>query len=182
MSKFIKLTAAMAVAAFTMQASALDLSNGWYIGAGPEVVKVSNWCDGKCVKEEFELGIGLNGGYDFNDYAGVEAGGLFVSGFDKNGITDTDFETKFKTISLGGKLGYPVTDKLVVDTSVGYHYWSVGNDSLGNRYDPYYGVGMSYKWEGDFEGDFDVEAGYAYYDLHNVDSAQSFNFGLTYNF
>ena len=171
MSKFIKLTA-MAVAALTISANAVLPANNWYFGGGPEFVKITKENDSNNqFRGNFNSGFGLNTGYNFNDYVGVEFGGVYGTGF-----TYDDTETySYKNVSFGGKLQYLLKNEVIVDASSGLHYWNIDGDGFA----PYIGIGMAYK----VDENVDLVAGYTYYSLGHIRKrAEAVNVGLTLDF
>ena len=136
-----KLVAFMAMAMLSVIALAdKQPRQGFYIA--PEVANVTfkDFCSDLGSQEtcsESEIGFGLLGGYQFNDFIAAEVGIRIARGFDyKYSAGKTDFD--YKSYSLGGAARYPLGERFALTGKAGYHFWDVtANESVDGTRDSY---------------------------------------------
>ena len=184
MKKMNKLVAFMAMATLSVSALAeKEPRQGFYIV--PEVVNVTmkDYCKnlGKpptC--SESEIGFGLLGGYQFNDFIAAEVGIRIARGFNASaGNNKRDFD--YKSYSLGGAARYPLGERFAITGKAGYHFWdvNVNTSSDGTRSsfttdesDLYFGGGLEFA-----TGKMSFRAEYTRYELDDID-ADALSIGL----
>ncbi len=134
-----------------------DISS-WYLGAGLVALKFHS-CGNSCSYEDLTYGAMLRGGYDFNEYFGVEARGMrtFLDEGPFGGVP-------LQHVGLYAKPQYPVSERLNMYGLLGYGYTeNLGNGARLNYFDNDHGfsagVGLEYDLS-DREGDFIDDAHY----------------------
>ncbi len=163
-----KTSLAAFVAAITLAFPAIaeEEKRGFYIAPEIGQIKVKDYCSdarslftGVTSCSDSEIGFGLSGGWQFNDFFAIEAGGRFGSGFDISGVasgTAYKIDADYRSFSFGGRGKFPVGQHFFVTGKAGLHFWKVnadisasglGSDSVsadGN--DPYYGLGVGFNF------------------------------------
>ena len=131
----------------------------WYLGAGLVWAKLSN-CDlADCPYEDVTYGAMVRGGYDYNQYIGVEA--RYINTFlDEGPFGGTPLEH----IGLFLKPQYPVSERVNVYALLGYGYTkNLGNGARLDYFDSdsgfSAGLGLEYDLS-DREGDREENANY----------------------
>ena len=140
---------------------------------------INDYCDRFSRCDDTKISLGLNGGYQFNEFVALEAGFLFASGFDVSIYGGrTTVTSDVSIFSLGGRGKYPISDIFFLTAKMGMHSWeidadaNIGSSSFGlgeDGLDPYLGAGvgishrqLSFLAEGTFyiidEGDVDADA------------------------
>jgi len=134
-----------------------DISS-WYIGVGLVAAKF-HACGTGCDYEDLTYGAMLRGGYEFNEYFGVEARGIRTF-LDKGPFGGVPLQH----IGLYAKPQYPVAERVNVYALLGYGYTeNLGNGARLNYFDNDHGfsagLGLEYDLS-DKEGDFEHNANY----------------------
>jgi len=129
-----------------------------YVGIGVTVAKFSA-CSNNCSYEDLTYGLMLRGGYDFNEYFGVEVRGIRTF-LDKGPFGGVPLEH----IGLYAKPQYPVSERVNVYGLLGYGYTkNLGNGARLNYFDSESGfsagAGLEYDLS-DRKGDFEQDAEY----------------------
>ena len=174
MKKMSKFVAFMAMAMLSVIALAdKQPRQGFYIA--PEVANVTfkDFCSDLGSQEtcsESEIGFGLLGGYQFNDFIAAEVGVRIASGFDrKDSAGKTDFD--YKSYSLGGSARYPLGERFALTGKAGYHFWDVqvntnsGSGRSVDESDLYFGGGLEFA-----TGKMSFRAEYTRYELDDIDA------------
>ena len=132
--------------------------SAWYLGVGLVAAKFHSCGDG-CDYEDLTYGAMLRGGYDFNEYFGLEARGIRTF-LDKGPFGGVPLQH----IGVYAKPQYPISERINVYGLVGYGYTeNLGNGARLNYFDNDHGfsggVGLEYDLSGR-EGDFEKNANY----------------------
>ncbi|WP_295418305.1 porin family protein [Sulfurovum sp.] len=131
----------------------------WYLGAGLVWAKLSG-CDlVNCSYEDTTYGAMIRGGYDFNEYFGVEARGIRTF-LDKGPFGGTPLQH----IGIYAKPQYPVSERVNIYGLAGYGYTeNLGNGARLNYFDNdsgfAAGIGVEFDLS-DRKGDFLEDANY----------------------
>ena len=132
--------------------------SSWYLGVGLAAAKFHSCGDG-CDYEDVTYGAMLRGGYDFNQYIGIEARGIrtFLDKGPLGGIP-------LQHIGIYAKPQYPVSERFNIYGLLGYGYTeNLGNGARLNYFDNDSGfsggVGLEYDLS-DKEGDFKKSVNY----------------------
>jgi len=132
----------------------------WYLGAGLVWAKLSG-CDlqPNCTYEDVTYGAMVRGGYDYNQYVGVEA--RYINTFLDEGSYGG---TPLAHIGLYLKPQYPVTERVNAYALLGYGYTeNLGNGARLDYFDSDWGfsagLGLEYDLS-DREGDREENANY----------------------
>jgi len=132
--------------------------SSWYLGVGLAAAKFHSCGDG-CDYEDLTYGAMLRGGYDFNQYFGLEVRGIrtFLDEGPLGGIP-------LQHIGLYAKPQYPVSERFNVYGLLGYGYTeNLGNGARLNYFDSddgfAAGLGLEYDLS-DREGDFEKSVNY----------------------
>lgn len=136
-----------------------DIS-AWYLGVGLVIAKLSgcNLAPG-CTYEDTTYGAMVRGGYEFNEYFGIEA--RYIHTFlDKGPFGGTPLQH----IGLYAKPQYPVNEEINIYALLGYGYTkNLGNGARLNYFDDdngfSAGIGLEYDLS-DKDGDFEKDANY----------------------
>jgi len=133
-------------------------SSPWYLGVGLVAAKFHACGDG-CDYEDLTYGAMLRGGYDFNEYFGLEARGIrtFLGEGPFGGVP-------LQHIGLYAKPQYPMSERFNIYGLLGYGYTeNLGNGARLNYFDNdsgfAAGLGLEYDLS-DKEGDFEKSANY----------------------
>ena len=131
----------------------------WYLGAGIVWAKLYG-CDlVNCSYEDVTYGAMIRGGYEFNEYFGVEARGI------RTFLDEGPFGgTPLQHIGIYAKPQYPVAERVNIYALLGYGYTeNLGNGARLNYFDNDHGfsagVGLEYDLS-DREGDLEKNANY----------------------
>lgn len=131
-------------------------SRGFYVAPEVGLVKIKDYCGsapGITVSdcEDSEIGFGISGGYQFNEFFAAELGARFASGFDatvSSGGSSFDADTDFQSFSVGGRANLPLGANFALTGKAGFHFWdqevNVDGSSLQfseDGTDPYFGAG-----------------------------------------
>ena len=131
----------------------------WYFGAGVVWAKLSGCGLVKCTYEDVTYGAMVRGGYEFNEYFGIEARGIRTF-LDKGPFGGTPLQH----VGIYAKPQYPVSEQVNVYGLLGYGYTeNLGNGARLNYFDNDYGfsagIGLEYDLS-DREGDLDKNVSY----------------------
>ncbi len=133
-------------------------SSPWYLGAGLVAAKF-HACGNNCDYEDLTYGAMLRGGYDFNQYFGLEARGMrtFLDEGPFGGVP-------LQHIGLYAKPQYPLAERVNAYALLGYGYTeNLGNGARLNYFDNGHGfsagLGLEYDLS-DKDGDFEDKANY----------------------
>jgi len=131
----------------------------WYLGAGLVMAKLHG-CDlVNCSYEDVTYGGMLRGGYEVNQYFGVEARGIYTF-LDKGPFGGTPLEH----IGLYAKPQYPLSERTNVYALLGYGYTkNLGNGNRLHYFDNGSGFSAGVGFEVDLsdkDGDFEKNANY----------------------
>lgn len=161
-TKTTTLAVFVAAVMLSVPVAAEEARRGFYIAPEIGQVKIKDYCaDVRAVSQnvtscdESELGFGLAGGYQFNDFFAVEGGGRFASGFKisetLNGITSS-IETDIRSFSIGARGNFPIGQHFLLTGKAGFHFWNykvkesgAGSATVDGE-DPYYGVGAQFNF------------------------------------
>ncbi len=132
----------------------------WYLGGGLVWAKLGG-CDLEpgCSYEDTTYGAMLRGGYEFNEYFGIEARGL------RTFLDEGPFGgTPLQHVGLYAKPQYPMSEQLNLYGLLGYGYTeNLGNGGRLNYFDNDHGfsagIGLEYDLS-DRDGDFDENGDY----------------------
>jgi OOP family OmpA-OmpF porin len=134
-----------------------DISS-FYLGAGMVATKL-HACGNGCDYEDLTYGAMLRGGYDFNQYFGIEA--RYIHTFLDEGPLGG---APLQHIGLYAKPQYPVSEALNLYVLLGYGYTkNLGNGARLNYFndDSGFSVGIGLEYDlSDKEGDFENGANY----------------------
>lgn len=129
----------------------------WYLGAGLVWAKFSA-CENDCKYEDVTYGAMIRGGYDFNEYFGIEARGIRTF-LDEGPVGGAPL----LHIGIYAKPQYPVSERVNVYALLGYGYTENLGDSTKNYFEDDHGfsagIGLEYDLS-DREGDFETSANY----------------------
>lgn len=130
----------------------------WYLGAGLVLAKFYDSCTNGCTYEDVTYGAMIRGGYDFNEYFGIEARGIRTF-LDEGPVGGAPLQH----IGIYAKPQYPVSERVNVYALLGYGYTENLGDSTTNYFDSddgfAAGIGLEYDLS-DREGDFENDAHY----------------------
>jgi len=119
--------------------------NPWYVGVGALYAKYKSYCDRGVSYEDITYGGLLRGGYEFNQYIGVEA--RYLRTFLDEGENGGE---ALEHYGLYLKPNYPVTERFNLYALLGYGHTESINDG-GNGYLPEikddglsWGIGVEY--------------------------------------
>lgn len=130
----------------------------WYLGVGLVAAKF-HACGNGCTYEDLTYGAMLRGGYDFNQYFGLEARGIRTF-LDKGPFDGVPLQH----IGLYAKPQYPISERVNMYGLAGYGYTeNLGNGARLNYFDTDHGFSAGIGFEYDFsdkEGDFEKKANY----------------------
>ena len=134
-----------------------DISS-WYLGLGIVAAKF-HACKNDCSYEDQTYGVMLRGGYEFNEYFGVEARGIRTF-LDKGPFGGVPLQH----IGLYAKPQYPLSESFNFYGLLGYGYTeNLGNGNRLKYFDNDHGfsagLGLEYDLS-DKEGDFEHNANY----------------------
>ena len=134
-----------------------DISS-WYLGMGLVAIKF-HACENDCQYEDETYGVMLRGGYDFNEYFGVEVRGMKTF-LDKGPFGGVPLQH----IGIYAKPQYPLSENVNLYGLLGYGYTeNLGNGARLNYFDNDHGfsagLGLEYDLS-DKEGDFEKAANY----------------------
>ena len=134
-----------------------DISS-WYLGVGLVAAKFHACGDG-CDYEDLTYGAMLRGGYEFNEYFGIEVRGIrtFLDEGPFGGVP-------LQHIGLYAKPQYPVSEDFNIYALLGYGYTeNLGNGARLNYFDNDHGFSAGFGLEYDLsdkDGDFSQESNY----------------------
>lgn len=147
--------------------------NPWYIGVGLIAGKYYDDCDTSCVYEDVTYGLMVRGGYEWNQYIGVEARAMGTFwGADPLG------GEKLQHVGIFAKPAYPLGEDFDVYGLLGYGWTKTttgGNGNLATIDDHgfSYGIGLEFDlsdkdddfeedtyYEREFDGQADQEKGW----------------------
>lgn len=117
------------LAASLAATAAQAIEPGWYVGGsvGQTDVKDDDCPDGASCDDD-DIAWKAFGGYQFNQYWGLEVGYLDLGEYDAKGPgTDATFEAD--GFSYMATAGYPITDKFSILTRFGGYRWDADLDS-----------------------------------------------------
>ncbi|MGI9307456.1 MAG: porin family protein [Gammaproteobacteria bacterium] len=175
----------LAAAMLAVPATAEEKETRFYIAPEVGQITLQDWC--KDIRAELptascedgEIGYGISGGYKFNEYFSVEAGGRFASGFNvsnTSGGATASVDTDVKSFSIGGRGKFPIGEVFALTGKAGLHAWDLeanassavfsGTIASDNGTDPYYGVGA----EINFHDRIGVRAEYTRYKFDDADA------------
>ena len=162
------LAAAIAAAMLAVPAIAEEEQRGFYIAPEIGQVKSKDYCSdargaliGVTSCSDSEIGFGLSGGWQFNEFFAVEGGGRFASGFDISGTangTAYRLDADYRSFSFGARGKFPVRKDFFITGKAGWHFWkveanasaSVNSASSNDGSDPYYGLGAKFNFNKTF--------------------------------
>ena len=130
----------------------------WYLGLGLVAAKFHS-CGDNCDYEDVTYGAMLRGGYDFNQYFGVEARGI------KTFLDEGPFGgVPLQHIGIYTKPQYPLSEQVNIYGLLGYGYTeNLGNGGRLNYFDNDHGfsagLGLEYDLS-DKDGDLEDKANY----------------------
>lgn len=203
MKKLLLLFAALtSIYSFLITNSYSQESNSWYIGAGfggteieSDIVIWKQVLADKAKFDERNTGYKFFGGYQWNDYIGIEAlfadfgelelignsGHQFISGGKMWTFTQDNVEiiTEMKTIATGLSFSFPIKNfsdnkilkRITPYCLVGGHYWDLNMSAS-----PHDGTDQTDSIKNDNDFDFFYSAGL------NIDITSHINLRLEYNF
>ena len=137
------LLAAAILASPVLAQTESEYKEGFYIQPVVGQFTLDEWCDsgdGIVVSncEDSQIGFGLQGGYEFNEFWSAEGGFLYVDGFDgtatglsQGRLATLSVESELGFLSFGGRGKYPIGDNFFVLGKAGFTFWTQTNDSVG---------------------------------------------------
>ena len=160
----------------------------WYIGGGLVWAKLHGCDMVNCSYEDVTYGAMLRGGYDFNEYFGVEARGMRTF-LDKGPFGGTPLQH----IGLYARPQYPISEHINIYVLVGYGYTeNLGNGARLNYFDNDHGfsagIGLEYDLSGRKLDGHEEEGWSLFLDFQrlliksNVPDLDTFSFGVKYDF
>jgi len=136
--------------------------NPWYLGAGLVWAKL-HACNNDCSYEDATYGIMLRGGYDYNQYIGIEA--RYMRTFLDEG---PEGGAPLAHAGLFLKPQYPVSERVNLYGLLGYGYTeNLGNGARLNYFDSDWGFSAGLGIE------FDLSDRVSDYDAHKTDVNQN---------
>ena len=126
-----KLITFAAAAALCAPALAKDFKLGFYVAPEISLVSFGDYCSDAAVLfpgascEDSEIGFGISGGYQFNEFFAAELGARFGSGYDVTGSIENEpfsIDFDYTSFSLGGRGNYPIgTSGFALTGTAGFH-------------------------------------------------------------
>jgi len=137
----------------------IDENSPWYVGAGVVGAKLSGCNMKDCSYEDVTYGVMVRGGYDVNQYFGIEARAIKTY-WDKGPYGGTPLQH----IGLFLKPQYPVSERVNLYALLGYGYTkNLGNGARLNYFDHDHGFSAGVGLEVDFsDREHDKEKGVTY--------------------
>jgi len=122
----------------------IDKASSWYLGIGIVRAKLRGCGLVKCSYEDVTYGAMIRGGYEFNEYFGVEARGIRTF-LDKGPFGGTPLQH----VGIFAKPQYPVAEQVNAYGLLGYGYTeNLGNGARLNYFDNDHGfsagIGLEY--------------------------------------